>query len=162
MEELVEDHLHSLVELDRDDQPTRSHEDYVVFFAAPALLGATCALLGVELREVSPLLTGVSVLTGLLFGLLVYTLSLGMTMREGRYPRNSQVAILTDELRANVAWSCAVGLALSTVLALIGSFTRSGHDVNAWLTGLVLGLGAHLGLTLLMVLKRVRSTYKLL
>lgn len=161
---LVEDHRRTLVEYDADGRSHRSAADYIVFVGFPVGVGLAVGFGGVELRSIDALLTGVSILTGLLFGLLVHVLQLGLTVvHEGRAAPGSLLVRLSEELRANVAWACAVGLLLVGILVLIGSFTVDvSQGVSSWLTAIVVALTLHLGMTLLMILKRVRATYRLL
>ena len=166
LEELYRDHAATLVEYDEDGATHRSLPDYLVFGAIPVVLGGGALLAKLQLVAVEGTLAGVSILTGLLFGLLVHVLSVGMTLaRDERVSVNSRIVRLTNELRANVSWACGVGLALTTLLTLISSFVplgEKGQAVPVWATAIVLLLGTHLVGTLLMILKRVRSTYRII
>jgi len=160
--ELAVDHFRTFRVLTPAGSSRRSPLDWIVFVGLPVIAGAASGAAGVELRSSDALLAGTAIITGLLFGLLIHVLSLGATVRaDARFPRDSRMAILVDELRANVAWACAVGLLLSGGLALVGAFTvRPEGGVDQWVTGAVIAGGTHLALTLLMILKRIRSTYE--
>lgn len=166
LEELAGDHIDSLTWIDKDDRRHTSIADLVVFFLVPAGIAAGVWLVGGELKSTSDMLDGVAIITGLLLGLLVHVLGLGLRVAEDpRLTRSSKVAVLVDELRANTAWAAAVGVGLTSALVLVGAFTgeqEAGSGYPAWLSGLLVGTFVHLMLTLLMILKRVRATYKAL
>ena len=165
LDELVSDHLKTWVEEDRPGVWRRSPSDYIVFLGLPALCGSVVVLRGIRIWSPDALLAGASIITGLLFGLLIHVLSLGLQLEgNDRVAPGSRLAILVGELRANVAWSCGVGLVLSGLLAGAGSFVKDLDNVgiNPVYTGIVCALTVHLGLTLMMILKRVRSSYKML
>lgn len=162
VEELAHDHLVSL-SLEQEDGTRRtSRADVVVFFVFPVAVGAAAVAFGLRVVGTEALLTGVAILTGLLFGLLVHVLSIGLRLQsDPRFAATSRVTILVNELRANVSWACAVGLLLTAVLAVAGTFYPDPVEggLAPWFTGVVAALSLHLALTLLMILKRVRSTY---
>lgn len=163
--ELAQDHARTWVEQDEHRKSHRSRADWRLFVGLPVISAVVVALLGIRLRSVDALLTGVSIITGLLFGLLIHILTLGLRIAEDdKIPAGSRIAVLTSELRANVAWACAVGLGISALLAITDSFVvnMSKQGLHPALTGVAIGLLLHLGLTLLAILKRVRSTYNML
>lgn len=137
----------------------------MTFFVGPLCAGTFVALIGIHLKTLDPLLTGVSILTGLLFGLLIHVLSLGLAIaHDDRITLENPVIRLSEQLRANVAWACGVGLLLVSVLTAAASLMESDptRPYPAWLTGVVLAISLHLVGTLLMVMKRVRATYRML
>jgi hypothetical protein len=164
VDKLAADHWHSLVEVDQQDNVRTSVSDVVVFYAAPAAAGLGVWIVGAEMTLLTDLLAGIAIITGLLFGVLTHVLSLGLRIADdARLTAASRVTILTDELRANVSYGIGVGVALTTALMLISAFGGEPKDgYPAWLSGLVVAGVLHLMLTLLMILKRVRSTYKML
>ena len=94
--------------------------------------------------------------------MLTHVLGLGLRLYDDpRWTRASRIVILTDQLRANVSWAIGVGVVITGTLMIISAFTTEKHGAYpAWLSAIVLALVVHLLLTLLMILKRVRSTYR--
>lgn len=163
LDHLASDHWHSLSLVDEPAGTIQlSWSDVAVFFGVPAGVGVAAFAAGAELQSLGELLAGTAILTGLLFGLLTHVLGLGLRLYDDpRRTRSSRIVILTDELRANVSYAIGVGILLTGSLMLIAAFTKPTTAGYApWLTALVLALLVHLLLTLLMILKRVRSTYK--
>jgi hypothetical protein len=164
LKELVQDHRATLVEYDSRDQPYRSRTDYLLFVWFPLGVGAFCFAMKVQMLAVDAMLTAVSILTGLLFGLLIHVLELGLALaKDDKIPVTAQIVRLTRQLRANVAWACAVGLVLAALLTGVASFVDlDTSKVPALATAAAVTLAVHLTMTLLMILKRVRSTYNML
>lgn len=168
LEHLLEDHLNSLVDVDQDNTVHTSKTDVLVFFAAPTAVGVAVALADANIRAISQMLAGVAIITGLLFGLLTHVLGLGTQVAaDERFTSSSRIAILVDELRANVSYAIGVGIVLTTGLMLVGAFSGDITDPKesgypGWASGLMIGGLLHLMLTLFMVLNRIRATYKLL
>lgn len=163
--ELLTDHTNTWVEQDADQRDHASRADWLLFVALPVAVMIALTLGGIRLRSADALLTGVSIITGLLFGLLVHVLTLGLRLADDNaVSAGSRIVVLVGEIRANVSWACAVGLILSCVLALSSSFATdmSTTGLPPLLTGAIVGLLTHLVLTLLSILKRVRSTYTVL
>ena len=174
LSELVTDHFRTLYETDSEDKQSVSVADVVVFYAMPFGCGVAAAVFGVRLNDISTIIAGISIFTALLFGLLIHVFVMGMEIASNpKWTKVSRVTILVGELRANVAYSCGVGLLLTTLLIVASSIsetvtTVSGNvevtatPVTVWLSALIIGLLVHLLLTLLMVLKRIRSAYRLM
>lgn len=188
LEEAVTDHLNTLTESDAAGHRYRSTSDAVIFLVLPAAVGVVAAVMGLKLHSVAPMLTGVAILTGLMFGLLTNTLSTGIRLSDDPSVRSSsRTAILVGELRANIAWAGTVGIFLTTTLVLASAFTGDRSTAtrtttvtiaeatteattrmletdgySPYLSGVILALFLHMMLTLLMILKRVRATYNLL
>ncbi|MEU9888244.1 hypothetical protein [Sphaerisporangium sp. NPDC051011] len=161
---LVRDHLDTLYEIDRNDTHRKSRSDYLIFFGLPGILFFAAILFDWRLKGIEELLGGVSILTGLLFGLLIHVFSLGLKVAEdARLSRRDRLSALIEELRANVSYACGVGLLLTAILMVGAGFDLAGpKGLPPFLSGSVCALFMHLVLTLLMVIKRVRTTYKLM
>lgn len=140
------------------DRPMVS--DYGTFIGVPlslAIFAGIMTHLGhFHVRDVSKLIGGMGVFTGLLFGLLtnVFTLSLRVRRDEGLDPEH-KVIKQVRELFFNISWAVVVGCTLIITL-VVASATHSttsalGSLWTAWLTFLIL----HLMLTILMALKRL-------
>jgi hypothetical protein len=135
-------------------QRTTSTGDLVTFFGFPVALGLTLALLGIEAPKPDPLLSSVSILTGLLFALIVMVFD--QVKREANRPSpaaGNDPLVDAWQLLANVSWAILASLML--LAFMFGAVLFTDEDLAPWLTGTISGLFLHLVLTLLMVLKRV-------
>lgn len=148
-----------------------SRSDLFLFLAVPALVAAVATILGARLGETSPLLAAVSVLGGFLFALLILVLQMSAEAaartEEDRSPspRILRRVRVLREVSANVAYSVfvsivgTVSLAIGNLVLLPSRSPNAGDIVEspqqpAWISALSLFLLSHLGLTLLMVLRR--------
>lgn len=137
-----------------DLRDRRSWGDLVLFFVVPVLAGVATWWFGVKAPDADPLLAAVAVLTGLLFALIVLVFDRLVLEREKPAPTAGNDPVVdTWQLLANVSWAILASLVLLVVLFTATLFVKT--DLPPWLTALVAGLGLHLILTLLMVLKRV-------
>ncbi|CBG72634.1 hypothetical protein SCAB_56072 [Streptomyces scabiei 87.22] len=140
------------------DRPMAS--DYVTFLGVPILLAIFAGIMThaghFHIRDVSKLIGGMGVFTGLLFGLLtnVFTLSLRVRRDEGLDPEN-EVVKQVRELFFNVSWAVVVGCVLITVLVLAAATHSTTSALGSLWTGLLTFLFLHLMLTILMALKRL-------
>lgn len=171
--ELAGDHVRTLYELDSEGTRHRSIADILIFFAVPVATFAGLWLGDFRLRDTGQVLAGVAIFTGLLFGLLVHVFAVGLQISDSpRFTTTSRVTLLVDELRANVAYACGVGLLLTMILLVSSAFatttppgvsgTAPEREVIAWASSAIAALVLHLVLTMLMVLKRLRTAYTLL
>ncbi|PDP88680.1 hypothetical protein CQJ94_05580 [Glycomyces fuscus] len=153
---VVTDHLATLV-----DRRTRRWMplDYVGFFAFPLAVGVSVFLFEVRIANVQNLIAGVSVFTALLFGLLVHVFSLGLRVAAERLGEGAvRTAKMVDQLHANVAYATLVSLVTTAgLMALIVAYDQA--EVARWASAAVITVLVHLFMTLLMVLKRIRSMY---
>jgi len=135
--------------------------DYLAFFAAPTVLGAAAFLFQFRFEGVDGILAGVVIFTGLLFALVIHVFSLGLRVTDDpRIGARSRTSRLIDQLQANVSYSVLVGIVATVVLAVASSTTGSGHRIGKLMTAILVAVLVHLILTMLMVLKRMRSTYR--
>ncbi|GHI89420.1 hypothetical protein [Streptomyces xanthophaeus] len=134
--------------------------DYVTFVGGPALLavfaGVMTHLGHFHVRDVSKLIGGIGVFTGLLFGLLtnVFTLSLRVRRDEGLDPEHAVVKQVR-ELFFNVSWAVVVGCSLVIALVLAAATHSSTSTLGSLWTGLLSFLFLHLMFTIFMALKRL-------
>ncbi|KAA1422507.1 hypothetical protein FE697_015345 [Mumia zhuanghuii] len=157
--ELVSDHQQTLYKLDEDRNRRPRRADRVVLWGCPIGVAALSFLLGWQLQSVGPLLNGIAILTGGLFGLLVMIFGL-QSLSTARPGTKRATAALVAETRANVAYATALSLLLVTALMLTDAFSEPSRDGYSPLaTAIVLALLLHLGLVLLMVLNRIRLAY---
>lgn len=144
----------------------RSKYDLLLLFGLPFAPAVAVVLTGARFTSVGQVLSGMAILTGLLFGLLVHVFSVGLRVADtSKYNPSSKVTVLVDELRANVSYACGVSLALTGVLVVAAVNAGARADINGLhpvVSGFIALLGLHLVLVLLLVLKRVRNAYKLL
>lgn len=161
---IIKDHLATLYELDQDDERKLSWSDVGIFFATPTLIATAIFWWDIKIRGIAEIIGGMAILTALLFGLLVHVFTLGLHLADNpRFTRSSDVTILIDELRANVAYACAVSLLLTTILVCTAALAKNtSNGVNLAISTLCAWLFMHLTLTLMMVINRVRTAYQLM
>lgn len=143
-----------------DADGKRRMGDVAIFVAMPILLGVICGILRhfdhLHILDVSKLIGGVGVFTGLLFGLLtnVFTLSLRVRRDEGLNPDH---VIIRDvrELFANLSWAVLIGLLLVVLLVVVAATHDPKKSIGAAWTGILVTTFSHLILSLLMSLKRL-------
>lgn len=158
MTELAKAHLRTLTSSDvtPDGRPIErpSLGDFITFFVVPAAVGLGLWLGHVTVPSSDPLLAAIAVLTGLLFALLVLMFERIVHERDRDAPAAGNDPLVDAwKVLANVSWAILVSLVLLVVL--FGATMFAKHGLPPWLTGVVVGLFAHLALTLVMILKRV-------
>ncbi|QKY80035.1 hypothetical protein SEA_DOGGS_34 [Gordonia phage Doggs] len=131
------------------------------FFGVPAIIAAPFLIFHVELRGLGQILAGTAVFTGLLFGLLGVVFNTGVTLRkEGeKFPNAHQLPRVVADLRSNITYATVVGIVLSMTLVIAAAVGDPKSDVYWLWTIPIVWLFAHLGLTLLMVLRRFRTAF---
>ncbi|GII93695.1 hypothetical protein [Sinosporangium siamense] len=136
--------------------------DYMVYLGIPAAMSVGAWVMRLKAGNVQELLAAVAILTGLIFG--VFVLIFDLSMRAAGATDSLQrirVSRLVEELRANVSYAVLLGVLLTATLSGIIMFgVEAGRPVNRELTALVIFLGSQLLLTILMILKRVRATFR--
>jgi hypothetical protein len=144
-------------------------EDFAVVLGVPVLIGIVTGLAGWRISIVGELISAIAIITGLLFGLVIFLfqlrLQLGAPDAATRVPR--PVVDLIDQMFANVAYAIVVGF-LTTAVTLIGAalrepgkvgVTAAPEPMSSLMTALVLALVAHFLLCLAMCLKRLVTAY---
>ncbi|NEA42334.1 hypothetical protein [Streptomyces sp. SID11385] len=138
----------------------QSFVDYITFvgipFSAATITAVVTAQGNFALVEVTRLLGGIGVFTGLLFGLLTNTFTLSLRVRrdEGLPPDHKMVKQV-DELFANLAWSVVIGCLLVTAIVAAGATHSPADALEPPWTWMMVFLFLHLMLTVLMALKRL-------
>lgn len=138
----------------------RMLSDYLVFLGIPSTLAVAVGLLTghghFHLLDVTRLVGGVGVFTGLLFGLLTNTFSLSLRVRrdEGLDP-DHKVVVQVRELFINLGWAVIVGCMLVILLVIAGATHKSTSPLGPIWTGVLVFSFSHLMLTILMALKRI-------
>lgn len=146
-------------------------KDVLLFAGIPALSALVLTVAGVRLGETGALLAAVSILGGFLFALLILILEMSSDAaaraeEDGEpSPRTLRRVKVLREVSANVAYSVLISV-LTTASLAVGDFllppTRAPQpggliknaEQPAWISGISIFLLIHLGLTLLMVLRR--------
>lgn len=164
---VVVDHVETLSLL---SSPSRARQQRVGRFllqlSLPLFVVAAVLYWEVRLHNAGQLMAGMSVLTGLLFGLLFLVWTAGIQLRENdRWSASARVVQLVDDLRANVTYACLVSLLLVGTLVAASALTAEPPEGEpdpglglAW-SAVLVWLALHLGLVMLNVLQRLRSAY---
>ncbi|MEV5083123.1 hypothetical protein AB0K74_31350 [Streptomyces sp. NPDC056159] len=152
---IIKDHFKTL----------RSHRDnrimwkqVVFFYGIPLLLGAIDTILAWRIGGVGNILTAFAILAGLLFNLLVLLFDVASKAAQagGLGDDNSRLK-LAKQLQANVTYALLVALLTASILGVASGMKM--ETVNRWLSGILLVLLAHFSLTLLMIVRRIRSAF---
>ncbi|WP_228992859.1 hypothetical protein [Streptomyces sp. DH8] len=137
----------------------KRRSDYLAFVGLPVLLGvltgALCHLDRFALYDVSKLIGGIGIFTGLLFGLLTNVFTLSLRLQRDDDLADHKTTRSVKELFANLSWAVFVGLSLVVLLVACSSIGESRSRVSEWWTAVLVTLFAHLILTVLMSLKRL-------
>ena|ERR1700694_3393049 len=130
------------------------------FFGVPTVLAAPFLFWHFNLNGVGQILAGTSIFTGLLFGLLGVVFNMGVTLRkEGeKFPNAHNLPVAIADLRANITYAIFIGFILSVTLGVAAGVSTSPTLAWGW-TPPIAWLFIHLGLTLLMVLRRFRTAF---
>jgi hypothetical protein len=144
--------------LRNEDTGDFSMEDLFVFYTVPLLAALFQALFDLRISGLSTVLTALALLVGLLFNLLVliFDLTSRMTRAELIDSTNDHVRLL-KETQANTAYALLLGLVIVTVLG--AASLSASKELPLWISCLLGGLIIHFVLTLLMVLRRIRSAF---
>lgn len=113
------------------------------------------------LASLTPLLTGVSVFTALLFGLLGIIFNAGVTLRKDGDSFSSAHGLhrTVGDLRANITYAIAVGIVLVVVLTVAAAVSAPGKPAAWRWTPMIVWLAVHLVMTLVLVLTRFRTAF---
>ncbi|CAM5379534.1 hypothetical protein [Streptomyces purpurascens] len=153
---IIKDHFNSL----------RSHStgkmmwmQVAFFYGPPVLLASGGCALNWKIGGVDNILAAFAILTGLLFNLLVLLFDVAAKATAGvggTTDQNTRLK-LAKELQANVTYTLLVALAATTILGICAGMDI--EKLNRWIGAAVLLLLSHFMLTLLMILKRIRSAF---
>jgi hypothetical protein len=155
---LIKDHVDTFV----NEQTAKPRwQDYFAFFCFPIIIGVMSYGTGFRLEDADGILAGTVIFTGLLFALVIHVFGLGLRMTDDpRITRGSRVSRLVDQLQANVLYSVLIGILTTVVLVVAAGTTQSGHSVGVIMTAIIAIVLSHLLATMLMILKRMRATYR--
>jgi hypothetical protein len=129
------------------------------YYLLPALLSAPLIFIPVCIANPSPLLSGLSVFTALLFGLMFLVFNLGVTIRKDSavFTNAHGVRRVVSDLRANVTYTACIAVALVIVTVFALATSPSDNTLPSQWTPLLSWLGIHMVFNLLTILIRVRQ-----
>ncbi|MEV8611946.1 hypothetical protein AB0383_29125 [Amycolatopsis sp. NPDC051373] len=171
---IVGDHLRTLVDDRKTRKPIRVR-DILAFYGLPLLVLVLIIipefnfswLAGVpgyrqlaafRVNGLEGILSGISIYTALLFGLLVQIFQIkSRYLDNGEY--SSDAMDLNDALEANVSYAVLTGIIATAYLALVLATTVKDNPAGRIPSGIIAFLVVHLLVTLFMILKRARSVY---
>lgn len=134
--------------------------DVLAFLGLPILLGVLAGLYAPPVFQLSVLLTGASVFTGLLVALLVNVFNFSVKVRRDEKIRpEERLAQTVDELMTNAAWTVLVGLSLVVLLVLATATQKPTCPLHPIWVGILTGFATYLVLNVLMVLSRIWSAH---
>lgn len=150
--DILKDHFSTMVSYGTGK---RSIGDYALFFVLPAILTGFVVWFSIVLSDtaVNVLITALSILAGLLFNVLVLIHTLAERFVAPTGKQDGQQFL--REIYSNIAYAILISLLCLPPLVLLVIFQNSiiRGIANATATYLVL----HLGLTLVMILKRLHA-----
>lgn len=156
--EIAQKHFETLVD-GRTGKVSKA--DWTFSVGVPVIVGVVAPVLSFRLPSGSGAIDAAAILTGLLFGLVVFIFQVRLTIKAD--PVKSQYGALTDSVDAlfqNVLYAILVGLLWTIVSVAADAFTiRRGEYLTGWATGAVTAVGLHLAWVVLMCLKRVMRAY---
>ncbi|MFG1646977.1 hypothetical protein ACGFMK_42435 [Amycolatopsis sp. NPDC049252] len=171
---IFKDHIGTLVDARKKKRPVRIR-DLLVFYGIPLVVAILVILpefnfswlaskpgyqrfADFRVRGLEGILSGVSIYTALLFGLLIQIFQIKarfldrVDQRAGAIKRN-------DELEHNVSYAVLVGIFTTGYLVLVVATTPKDTSAGRIPSAIISFLIIHLILTLFMVLKRARAVY---
>ncbi|MEU6884079.1 hypothetical protein ABZ918_02310 [Streptomyces viridosporus] len=152
---IVKDHFNTL----RSHSTNRVMWSEVVFFyGTPVILGGVSYAFGWKIAGVGNILASFAILAGLLFNLLVLLFDVAAKALQAGGPGNQNVRLkLAKQMQANVTYALLTALAAAGILGVASGMGM--EKVNRWLSGILLILFTHFTLTLLMIMRRIRSAF---
>jgi hypothetical protein len=132
------------------------------YLLPPSLLGLALMHWHVCLENVTPFLTGLTVFTALLFGLLVLIFNTGVALQKDKASLENahNIAGMVADLRANISYTAMVAVVLVLVLVLAISTNPATQPIPWGWTVPLAWLGTHLLLNLLNIVSGLRRAFK--
>lgn len=128
--------------------------------AIPVGVGIVVWKLGAKMGDVGGAVSGISIVSGLLFAMAVFLFQLRLTLGADKRLGEDDYA-LVDECMANTLWSILWGLGLALFLIVCGAGKWIGDDQQGpVLSGIAVAAAIHFLLTISMCLKRLRRAYQ--
>lgn len=152
---IVKDHFRTL----RSHRDNRIMWSQVAFFCGPPLaLGALSTTLAWKMGGVGNILAAFAILAGLLFNLLVLLFDVASKAAQaGGIGDDNTRLKLAKQLQANVTYALLLALICAGILGVASGMGM--EKVNKWLSGVLVVFLAHFSLTLLMIVRRIRSAF---
>jgi hypothetical protein len=134
---------------------------FVWYFGIPTVSAAPFVRWHFEVQGLGQLLAGVGVFTALLFGVLILMFNTGVTLRKDSSAISNAHGLrqLIGDIRANATWAIIVSFALALTLIVAAALTPASAGVRWGFTPAIVWLFLHLGLTLLTILRRLRTAF---
>ena len=126
----------------------------------PVMVGGVTWYFGAKIADVNAAVSGISIVSGLLFTMVVFLFQLRTTLPSDKRLVKDDFTLI-DECMANTLWAIVWGLALAVYLIVCGAGRWIGE--NPWgplLTGVAIAGTIHFLLVIGMCLKRLRRAYK--
>lgn len=164
---VLEDHIETWSSAVGPQQKAERRSAAFKYFGIPAVLALPFVFFHFRLQGIGQLLSGVTIFTALLFGLLVLMFNTGIAVRKDSavFEHAHDLKLVISDLRANVTYAAVVAVCLSLLLAVAAAVTPPPSTTDPigglswWWTPLCIWLFTHLGLTMLMVLRRLRTAF---
>lgn len=140
--------------------------DFLLQVPLPIALGSASWWFGARINDSSAIVGGASVLSGFLFGVVIYVFQMRQSLsHDPRVQRQALLPRLVDELFANVLYAVVVSFVLTSaalVTAATQEYTKQGVLIptNPWITGTLVLVAVHLFAVVWMCVKRLRSAYR--
>lgn len=126
----------------------------------PLATGAASWKLGAKIGDVGNAVSGISIVTGLLFAMAVFLFQLRITLDKDKRLGEDDFA-LVNECMANTLWAILWGMILAVYLIVCDAGKWIGNDWSGpLLTGIAVSGTVHFLLVIAMCLKRLRRAYE--
>lgn len=165
---VVKDHFSTL----KDARTGKiSYLDLVTQVGFPILFGLVVGVLGLRFTTVEHAVAGISIVTGLSFGIAIFVFQLRLSLPQNKNVQ-AQDYTLIDEMMANLLWAILWGLVIVLYLFVcdLGGWvieddqfplaSNSEVHTSRILSGVAVAGVGHLVLVLAMCLKRLRRAYQ--
>lgn len=130
--------------------------DIALHYGVPALAFPAWIMLAPKEVDLSALISGITILTGLFFALLVFVFQLRLDIPQSvSYQRSARLPGLIDILFHNTAYATLVGLLACISTVSVDLLPRAPQ----WTTGITMALCVHLVLTTALLVRRVQAAY---
>ena len=157
---VVTNHFSTMWVLDNDGQRHVARVDILLFGVLPVAAGLATAIARARFRDPGALLSATAITTGLLLGLVIHLFTLGLKIAEdARYNPTSPISTLIRETFDNAVYATVVSLTATAFIVTTLLVGVPSKGVNPVLGGVLVAVTVHLGLTILMVLRRVSVAY---
>ncbi|MCJ0699857.1 hypothetical protein FRIG_01725 [Frigoribacterium faeni] len=132
------------------------------YLLPPTLLAIVLAIWRVCIMNLTPFLTGLTVFTALLFGLLILIFNTGVSLQKDKASLENahNVAKMIADLRANISYTAMVAVTLVMVLVLAIAMNPASQPIPWGWTIPLAWLGVHLLLNLLNIVSGLRRAFR--